>query len=86
MENMHSDIIVKGLRPYSTVFSNKSPESLLPNRRQLPPSTSGDINPKTLIFLKYLKYGLDIHFQLVLELAVLVHFSILNTINYFNGR
>ena len=59
---MHSDIIVKGLRPYSTVFSSKSPESLLPNRRQLPPSTSGDINPKTLIFLKYLKYGLDIRF------------------------
>ena len=75
MENMHSDIIVKGLRPYSAVFF---PVSHLKVCYQIVDNchsyVKGDVNPKTSISLKYLKYGLDLFSEenksssLVLEL------------------
>ena len=75
MENMHSDIIVKGLRPHSTVFflvsHLKVCYQIIDNCHSY---VKGDINPKTLISLKYLKYGLDLFSEenksssLVLEL------------------
>ena len=83
---MHSDIIVKGLRPYSTVFF---PVSHLKVCYQIVDNchsyVKGDVNPKTSISLKYLKYGLDFFSEenksssLVLELWNIVFNVVIKT-------